>query len=165
MKIITKDAVYVQKGDILFLNDNEISMPSSLFYEAFNQDVVFLNENEYFDFIKLDKEYIDYFKKTTFIIDLFEINKLTEKQIVILAKKTLEEYNKLKKEYDNMEPHEKYNNRKLKQKLITLDYKFDSIGYILQFIRGNVKIYVPTEALNNTKQEKKKNIFSLKRKK
>ena len=164
MKIITDNAVYVQKGDILFLNDNEIAMPDSLFYEAFDQDVVFLNNNEYFEFIKFDKEYIEYFKNLTFILDLLDINKLSEEEIIKLGKDTLKEFNIIKKEYYGMEPHERYNNRRLKQKMIILDYKFESIGYALQFKRGNIDVYVPSEILHN-KKEKKNKLFSFKRKK
>ena len=154
MKIITDKAVYVQTCDIIFINNNNISMPDNLFKEAFGKNLVVIDDSNQYDFIKLDESYIEYFKNLDWIIDLMEIIKLEEDDIVLLGKATMDRINLIKNDQD---PN--YINSKKLTKLEILNYKFSSIGYILQFYRGKIKISIPNEILNpvedNTKKKRK----------
>ena len=48
MKIITNDAVYVQKNDLGFLSQSDVLIPASIFLEVFGKGVTIIDNNNRF---------------------------------------------------------------------------------------------------------------------
>ena len=64
MKIITSEAVYVQKNDIGFLNQTDLSIPASIFLKVFGNGITIIDNSNRFEFVKFEEESeIDFFKK------------------------------------------------------------------------------------------------------
>ena len=62
MKIITNDAVYVQKNDMGFLNQTDLLIPVSVFLKVFGNGITIIDDSNRFEFIKFeDKEEIEFF--------------------------------------------------------------------------------------------------------
>lgn len=59
MKIITDDAVYVQKNDITYLNQylslSNLPIPSSIFEKVFGSNIIIIDNSNGYKFIKFDK--------------------------------------------------------------------------------------------------------------
>ena len=70
MKIVTNEAIYVQKNDLVFLNQTDIPIPASIFMKAFGKGATIINYNNRFDFVKFeDSKEIEFFKNMDFILD------------------------------------------------------------------------------------------------
>ena len=75
MKIITDNAVYVQKNDIAYLNQTDLAIPASIFMKIFGNDIV--DDNNRYEFIKFDTpEEIEYFRNIDWMIDYNEVKNL-----------------------------------------------------------------------------------------
>ena len=59
MKIITDDAIYIQKNDITYLNQylslNKLLIPTSIFEKVFGSNIVIIDNSNRYEFIKFDK--------------------------------------------------------------------------------------------------------------
>lgn len=63
MKIITEEAVYIQKNDIEHLYLVELPIPSSIFIKVFGNGVITINDDNRYDFIRFSGEKeIEFFK-------------------------------------------------------------------------------------------------------
>ena len=77
MKIITEDAVYLQKEDIAyfnqFLNTYEDKNDIPKFMRLFRHEIFILTEKNRYDFVEFrNKEEIEYIKTIEWIIDLIQ---------------------------------------------------------------------------------------------
>ncbi len=69
MKIITDNAVYVQKNDIAYLNQIDLAIPASVFMKFFGNGIV-INDSNRYEFVKFEElEEIDFFKGIDRMID------------------------------------------------------------------------------------------------
>jgi len=56
MKIITSEAVYVQKNDIGFLNQTDLPIPASIFMKVFGNGVTIIDNSNRFEFVKFEEK-------------------------------------------------------------------------------------------------------------
>ena len=70
MKIITDNAVYVQKNDIAYLYSSDLEMPVSVFMKVFGKGDTIIDDSNRYDFVKFeDESEIVFFKGLDWIID------------------------------------------------------------------------------------------------
>lgn len=55
MKIITSDAVYVQKNDIIMLNHTDLAIPVSIFMKLFGSGIVIIDDSNRYEFVKFEE--------------------------------------------------------------------------------------------------------------
>ena len=83
MKIITDNAVYVQKNDIAYLNSADFAIPISVFMKVFGKGITIIDDSNRYDFVKFEDESDrEFFKGLDWIIDYNEVKNLSEEQIV-----------------------------------------------------------------------------------
>lgn len=136
MKVFTEDAVYVQKKDVLELNKLGISIPTSVVIKKAKYFNV-LEDESFFKFDNQDE--IDYFRRLRFIVDYDEIKSLTDEELAVMFKNTL---NKKKKVFF-------YEERKI------LDIKIRSLCDYILYRAGVVYIDFPNVIKNEVKINKK----------
>ena len=56
MKIITSEAIYVQKNDIGFLNQTDLAIPASIFLKVFGNGITIIDNSNRFEFVKFEEE-------------------------------------------------------------------------------------------------------------
>lgn len=82
MKIITDNAVYVEKNDIAFLATTNSEIPKSIFMKIFKNGSFCYNNNKW-SFLKFEgKESIEYFKQLDWIIDYNDVRNLSEEEFI-----------------------------------------------------------------------------------
>ena len=54
VKIITENAVYVQKNDIAYLNQTDLPIPASIFMKVFGNGIVIIDDSNRFEFEKFE---------------------------------------------------------------------------------------------------------------
>ena len=137
MKIFTKDAVYVQKIDILHLDKTmKISIPESIKIKAYGDGLIYTDSNSINSFIKYtDKDEIDFFKKDRNILNYSEVRYLSLTGIANLINSTSEE---LTKQYtcvgDLSEITEDMSRKEVLEKSRDIDYNVKMLEYRLKSI-------------------------------
>ena len=175
MKIITDDAIYIQKNDITYLNQylslNNLLIPTSIFEKVFGSNIVIIDNSNRYEFIKFDKpEEIEFFQGIDWIIDYNKVKDLSEKDIITLAKNIAEEKNGIAKRFNSMIPEKRKKNINMTFQYELLDFKIYSLRNILWFKQGHIKMDLPKwiDFPNEVKQAKGvkkliKTIFNKKR--
>ena len=141
MKIIIDNAIYIQKCDIINI-DNEV--PPTILSRIFEDnsdlnDLRLVGDHNKFDFIKFeDKTEVEYFKNAEWILDYNLVKNLDEQQLLQL-------YNTLNEEYKKF----KTNNNKNSESTILLS-KIVSLSHYICFIQGK---YSHGETSYNLPQE------------
>lgn len=144
MKIITNDAIYVQKNDIAYLNNTNITIPASIFMKVFGKGIVIINDLNRYEFVKFeDKKEIDFFKQLDWIIDYEDVRNLNEKEILKLARTVAEEKAKIALEFNKMSEKEMAANMDMVDEYELLKYKLYSLRDVLDFTRGELKFNLP----------------------
>lgn len=161
MKIITDDAVYVQKNDITYLNQylslSNLPIPSSIFEKVFGRNIVIIDNSNRYEFIKFDKpEEIEFFQGIDWMIDYNKVKDLSEEEIIALAKSIAEENNEIARRFNSMTPEERKKNINMAFQYELLDFKICSLRDILWFKQGHIKMDLPKgiDFPNEVKQEK-----------
>lgn len=161
MKIITDDAVYVQKNDITYLNQylslSNLPIPSSIFEKVFGRNIVIIDNSNRYEFIKFDKpEEIEFFQGIDWMIDYNKVKDLSEEEIIALAKSIVEENNEIARRFNSMTPEERKKNINMAFQYELLDFKICSLRDILWFKQGHIKMDLPKgiDFPNEVKQEK-----------
>lgn len=83
MKIITEKEIYVQKGDILFLDMQGIKAPASISSKIdfkLNQNMSDKEKREFVSFYTLEE--INFFKRIDWILDYDSVKNLSEQEII-----------------------------------------------------------------------------------
>ena len=154
MKIIIDNAIYIQKCDIINI-DNEV--PPTILSRIFEDnsdlnDLRLVGDHNKFDFIKFeDKTEVEYFKNAEWILDYNLVKNLDEQQLLQL-------YNTLNEEYKKF----KTNNNKNSESTILLS-KIVSLSHYICFIQGKypngeISYNLPQEVIEqNSKILKKVN--------
>ena len=144
MKIITNDAIYVQKNDMAYLNKTNITIPASIFMKVFGKGIVIINDLNRYEFVKFeDKKEIDFFKQLDWIIDYEDVRNLNEKEILKLARTVADEKAKIALEFNKMSEKEMAANTDMVDEYELLKYKLYSLRDVLDFTRGELKFNLP----------------------
>lgn len=165
MKIITNNALYVQKVDIDFLKYRLHSLPqfiSSKIYENSELDIADFNK---YDFFKLeDKNDIDFFKSVDWLFEYNFVKDLTTEEITEIGRQYVEKREQIAKKLYSVTDDIEYKNILLQYTLT--NYQIASLNDIIDFKLGLLKMNLPdvfysTEVLNQKKGIRKliKSIF------
>lgn len=150
MKIITSNAVYVQKDDIEYLNSLGLSLPSSIVNKIIEYNIMQIDSSNKYEFVKFDEQSdIEYFKSLDWIVDYDEVKDLTEPEMFSLYKNVVEEKNTIARKYNLMSEKDRMNNMEDVTKYKLLDYKLYSLVYVTCFIRHHTKIVLPDDNEKN----------------
>lgn len=142
MKIITENAIYVQKDDLTYLDKVDSIIPTSI-YIKLNGIVIIDNSNKY-EFVKFNEpKEIEFFKSLDWIVDYNKVKDLTDEQLKELAQSVLEEKNDIAQKLNSMSLEEKQKNMNIVSRCKLLDFKMDSLRYILSFKQGHQHIPFP----------------------
>ncbi len=144
MKIMTDDAVYVQKNDLAYLNQTDLPIPASIFMKVFGSGVVIINNSNKYEFVKFDAPLeIEYFKGIDWMIDYNEVKDLSEEETIALGQSIAEEKNRIAQKFNSMSLKERNRNMDLVFQCELLDFKLCSLRDILFFKQGHIKMELP----------------------
>ena len=144
MKIITEDAVYVQKNDFAFLNQSDLTIPASIYLQALDRGIITIGNDNRYDFFKFTEPHeIEFFKEIDWIIDYYDIKDLSIKDIFDLANKISDERRDIAFKYNSMTAAEKENNIHLFNRAEFLNYQLYSLRDFVWFKQGKLKFKLP----------------------
>lgn len=155
MKIITSEAIYIQKKDLFFLNQTNLSIPSSISLNAFYYETTIIDDDDIYEFIKFEEEIeIDFLKKIDWIVDYNNLKDLEEYQIIKLIEDVGKEKNNIFKKYNN----NIIKNKDLLLRYEQLEFKITTLIEILWLKQGHIKLNFPEEIyfIENSKKIKEK---------
>ena len=156
MKIIINNKAFVQRKDIIYLNQSDLNVPKSIFIKAFenNIDNIFDDSIRY-EFIEFnDPKEIAFFKSLNWLIDYNEVKKLDEEELITLGENAILERNAIIQKYNSMSDEKKKKNKQLLVKADLLVYKIYSLRNALWAKQGYIKINLP-ENLDEKNLEKR----------
>lgn len=144
MKIITDNAVYVQKNDIAYLNQTDLAIPASIFMKVFDSGIVIIDDSSRYEFVEFDdpKE-IEFFRGIDWMIDYNEVKDLSEEETITLGQSIVEETNSIAQRFNSMTPEERKENMNMVSQYELLDFKIYSLRDILLFKQGHIKMELP----------------------
>ncbi len=148
MKIITEDAVYLQKEDIAyfnqFLNTYEDKNDIPKFMRLFRHEIFILTEKNRYDFVEFrNKEEIEYIKTIEWIIDYNNTKDMTIEQITEYCQQILKERYRIADEYIAMSEEEKIENRTMAIQCAIYEYVINSLASMVYFKMGDIKMKLP----------------------
>ncbi|MBE6160472.1 MAG: hypothetical protein E7157_05460 [Lactobacillales bacterium] len=136
-----KEKIYVQKNDIMYLNQTDLSIPASIFMKIFGNGVTIIDNSNRFEFVEFTNSHeIEFLKNIDWIIDYNEVKELSKDEIMKLANEIANKQNEIADKYNNMSPEDKQNNKDIIFQHETLDYKFYSLRDFLWFKQGHLKM-------------------------
>ena len=144
MKIFRNDAVYVQKNDIAYLNNTDLSIPASIFMKVFGSGIVIIDDSNRYDFIDFtEPKDIEFFSSLDWIFDYDDVMDLSEEEIMDLGNSIAEKRNEIVNEFSSMDKNEKEKNLSMIQQCDLLEFKLLSLRDFLWFKQGHIKIELP----------------------
>ena len=142
MKIINNTNAYVQKKDLDYLINRNLSLPESIILKIHNE--ITINENNKYEFVEFKNiKEIKYFKSLDWIVDYKQVNKLTENEITDLCKKIADEINEISDKYKSLSNLEKLENYDMIKRCELLEYKMHSLRDALWFKQWQLNIEIP----------------------
>lgn len=148
MKIVTDNAVYIQNKDIIYLSRINVPVPSSLFNQIYNNDIVIIDDLNGNGFVKLDKDSeIQFFKSLDWIVDYQNVKDLNIDDFKKLKQKIINEKNQIANQYNSMSDKERKENINIVNRFDLLEYKLQSLKEILNYKLGQLDIKMPKEVL------------------
>ena len=146
MKIITSEAVYVQKNDIGFLNQTDLPIPASIFLKVFGNGITIIDNSNRFEFVKFEEESeIEFFKNLDWIVDYDSVKDLDESQIIELGQAVAQQKNNIVTQYNSMTNDERRENAHMVFECERLDFKMYSLRDALWFKQGHLQFDLPGE--------------------
>lgn len=144
MKIITDNAVYVQKNDIAFLNQTDLAIPASIFMKVFGSGIVIIDDSNRYEFVEFEApEEIEFFKGIDWMIDYNEVKDLSEEETMALGQSIAEMRNSIAQKFNSMPPEKRKRNMNMVSQCELLDFKFYSLRDVLWFKQEHIKIELP----------------------
>ena len=144
MKIITENAVYVQKNDITYLNHADLPIPASIFMKVFGNDVVIIDDSNRYEFEKFeDDQEIEFFKGLDWIVDYNSVKDLSDNEIIEIGENIIQLRNQITKQFNSMSEDERKENLEMVTQCELLDFKIYSLRDILWFKQGHLKMTLP----------------------
>ena len=132
MKILTENAIYVQKNDMTYLSRMAKSIPSSILIQVYGKGAETIDDNE-----------IEFFKNLDWIVDYQVLKNLTDEEIYSMGQDILNEKNRIARQFNLLSPVERKKNISMVNECELLDYKLYSIRDILWFNQGHIYIKLP----------------------
>lgn len=164
MKIITKDAAYVQFCDVFNFMDitrlMKLDCPKSISMRCFTNQIVVDGDNRYAFMEFKEKDAINFIKKLDCIIDYSFVATKTDEELYDLMKKLHEESRNLVEKYEKMNRSQQSKNySKLYGEYHIKAYKAHSINDYLLYRKGEIKFDIPEnlrleEVKNDSPKEK-----------
>ena len=112
MKIITENAVYVQKNDLGFLNQTNLAIPASIFMKVFGNGITIIDDSNRYEFVRFEEESeIDFFKEQDWIVDYNSVKDLGEAEIKEIFDETVNQMDSIARKYNSMSAEEQRKNR------------------------------------------------------
>lgn len=144
MKIVKNNKIYVQKNDIVCLNQTNLAIPASIFMKVFGNGIVIIDDSNRYEFVAFDTpEEIEFFRNLDWIIDYDEVKKLSEEEMIALGQSIAEEKNKIARIFNSLPQEEREKNMNLVSQAELLDFKMYSLRDILWFKQGRIKMELP----------------------
>lgn len=144
MKILTENAIYVQKNDMTYLSRMAKSIPSSILIQVYGKGAETIDDENKNEFIKFDKDNeIEFFKNLDWIVDYQVLKNLTDEEIYSMGQDILNEKNRIARQFNLLSPVERKKNISMVNECELLDYKLYSIRDILWFNQGHIYIKLP----------------------
>ena len=144
MKIVTNTAVYVQKDDMIALNETNLPIPTSIFNKVWGVGITIINGTNRYEFIKFEEEHeIEYFKELDWIVDYNELKDLDESEFIALGEKAAQEQKEIAEKYNFMTKEEQNKNQDLVSRHEMLTFKIYSIRDVLWFKQGHIRFELP----------------------
>lgn len=84
MKILTENGLYIQKSDLILLQNTKIGIPLKVQKDINKNNISESNPNEFIRFTK--EEAINYFKDQEWIVDYKLVNAMSHEQIIRIYK-------------------------------------------------------------------------------
>ena len=144
MKIVTSDAVYVQKNDIRFLllNQTDLIIPELIVLKVYGIGII--NYSNRLEFVKFEEESeIEFFKNLDWIVDYDSVKDLDESQIIKLEQEFDQQKNKIAKQYNAMSNNERRENEHMVFEYQRLICQMDSLREVLFFKEGRPQFDLP----------------------
>ena len=144
MKIVTNNAVYVQKDDMIALNETDLPIPTSIFNKVWGIGITIIDGSNRYEFIKFEEEHeIEYFKELDWIVDYNELKDLDEAGFIALGEKAAQEQQDIAEKYNFMTKEEQNKNQDLVSRHQMLTFKIYSIRDVLWFKQGHIRFELP----------------------
>ncbi len=144
MKIITENAVYVQKNDITYLNHTDLPIPASIFMKIFGNGIVIINDSNRYEFEKFeDDSEIEFFKGLDWIVDYNSVKDLSDDEIIEIGQNIAQVKNQIAEQFNLMSEDERKENLGLVTQCELLDFKMYSLRDILWFKQGHLPMTLP----------------------
>ena len=145
MKIFKDNSVYVQKNDMVYLNQTDIPIPASIFMKVFGNGITIIDERNRYEFVKFEApEEVEFFQNQDWIVDYNEIKNLTEEELLALGQSIAQEKNKRAEEFNKLpkkQRQQKYES--VVRRLELFDFKMYSIRDMIMFKRGELEFPLP----------------------
>lgn len=149
MKILTTNAIYVQKVDLEFFHYNRRTLPASIIDKVFKNPQIDMDDYEKYDFIKFEEDDdIEFFQKTNWIIDYNYITSLSNEQIKQIGQDFLKQYDEVQRKLALIKSDNPLFPTLLNESAI-LNYQLRAINDALDIKNGLLKISLPPELKQN----------------
>lgn len=146
MKIITKNAVYVQKNDLAYLNRTNLSIQASIFMKIYGNDILIIDDSNRFEFEKFeDDSEISFFSELDWIIDYNSVKDLSYDEFVEMGQSIAQSRNQIAQQFNSMSEDERKKNFGMVTQCELLDFKIHSLRDILWFKQGYLKMTLPED--------------------
>ena len=146
MKIISDNAVYVQKSDIMQVMQFERTIPAEIVESMFTSGPIIINSSNCFDFVKFTSPAsMEFFAGLDWIVDYGEVKDMPEEDILALCNSLADDYNAIAETYNNLTPHQRKINHTLSTECDKKGYKIDGLREFVWFRRGDLPVTIPDE--------------------
>lgn len=158
MKIITNNAVYVQKKDILYLLKNNLPLPKQLFKNE--KSIFIIDDANKYDFVKFENpNIINFFRNLDWIIDYNSVKDLSYFKILELGENINQKRNQLTMQFNSLSKEDRKSHLDIMDECKLLDFKIEGLRDFLWFKQGYLQMNLPEN--NDYSQKPKKSIKQL----
>ena len=144
MKIITENAVYVQKNDIAYLIHTDLPIPASIFRKVFGNEMTIIDDSNRYEFEKFeDDTEIEFFNGLDWIVDYNSVKDLSDDEIIEIGQNIAQTRNQIAEQFNSMSEDERKENLGMVTQCESLDFKMYSLKDILWFKQGHLEMTLP----------------------
>lgn len=144
MKILTKNAIYIQKNDLAYLMTTIPNVPDNIITKAIKQGEMIIDNTHRYEFIKFTKKNeIEYLNKQDWILDYNSIKNLTEKEMITLGQNIVKERNILAKKFNAMPEEKRLQSLYMEIQCGQLEFKMNSLRDYIFYKQGKIKMSIP----------------------
>ena len=157
MKIVTKEAVYVEKYDLAFLNGLDCDIPSQIFLKAFKDQLYpKSNETNNHEFVRYEElSDIEFLRRYDWIVDYNQIRNLSKKKIRELIDGLIAQRNLAAEVYFAMSIKEQRKKRHIINEYALFNFKIRSIREAYNIAHGKIHVDLPIDIDDHVIEEPK----------